>query len=349
MEDERFCFLKPTIELEDDEEQDNEKQNKQATFLRSLLKNAIESNSFICQNRKLEEIPKEIFTLTNLTELNLSGNLITEIPQNISQLTNLTSLDLTSNKIQSLPLDSFRCLTNLKYLNLENNFLDKEKSNFQEKPRSLSSYSEPSSLIEELEEKPKNKGLRSSSIFNLKGNFKRTKSNLFGRPKEEMYTSPTPLASPSSPYQTPHLSPDLPEVVENSEKTFRTRTKYFFQDRTKSLASLKFRGGSNSLNNSTSNNENNYVNNNNNNNLYTTNNDNAPPTSNRFSVRLRNSIIYENGISSVTNGEDSFVPSLTRSMSSFSYSTKAKKTPIFTTKFSKSIRDEKNQWKKRIG
>ncbi|MEM8675302.1 MAG: leucine-rich repeat domain-containing protein, partial [Cyanobacteria bacterium P01_G01_bin.67] len=48
------------------------------------------------QNDKLHRIPQEIFELTHLESLDLSGNEITEIPTAINQLTNLTTLDAVS-------------------------------------------------------------------------------------------------------------------------------------------------------------------------------------------------------------------------------------------------------------
>jgi len=41
---------------------------------------------------QLTELPKEIGNLTNLTELNLTGNELTELPKEIGNLTNLTKI-----------------------------------------------------------------------------------------------------------------------------------------------------------------------------------------------------------------------------------------------------------------
>jgi Leucine-rich repeat (LRR) protein len=54
-------------------------------------------------NKSIEEIPKEVFSITTLTNLNLSHNLIAAIPSDIKKLTNLKVLDISSNKLTSLP------------------------------------------------------------------------------------------------------------------------------------------------------------------------------------------------------------------------------------------------------
>ncbi|AXG69750.1 internalin-A [Kordia sp. SMS9] len=69
---------------------------------------------------KLTEIPKEVFELTHLTEIDLRYNQITEIPEAIGKLTNLYSLFLHDNQITEIPA-AIGNLTNLKDLNLGRN------------------------------------------------------------------------------------------------------------------------------------------------------------------------------------------------------------------------------------
>ena len=72
------------------------------------------------KKNRLTTIPKEIFQLTNLKELNISYNQITTIPDEITNLSNLTSLYLNSNKITAIP-DEIANLSNLTTLDLSSN------------------------------------------------------------------------------------------------------------------------------------------------------------------------------------------------------------------------------------
>lgn len=47
------------------------------------------------REKRLTQIPTEVFELDDLEVLNLSGNLLTAVPESISQLQNLTSLNLS--------------------------------------------------------------------------------------------------------------------------------------------------------------------------------------------------------------------------------------------------------------
>ena len=69
---------------------------------------------------KLNRILEEVFELTQLERLNLSGNSISEIPDTISKLTDLTELYLSRNRISEIP-DIISKLTNLTWLNLDEN------------------------------------------------------------------------------------------------------------------------------------------------------------------------------------------------------------------------------------
>ncbi|MBW1650858.1 MAG: leucine-rich repeat domain-containing protein, partial [Deltaproteobacteria bacterium] len=49
--------------------------------------------------KEINEIFNEISKLTNLTDLDLSGNKLTDLPEAITKLTNLTYLDLNDNQL----------------------------------------------------------------------------------------------------------------------------------------------------------------------------------------------------------------------------------------------------------
>lgn len=46
---------------------------------------------------------KELFKLTDLTDLSLEHNRFSEVPAEISQLVNLTGINLNNNKLKILP------------------------------------------------------------------------------------------------------------------------------------------------------------------------------------------------------------------------------------------------------
>ena len=71
-------------------------------------------------NKKLTEIPSEIFQLSQLTKLNLDNNQITKIPDAIKVLSNLQVLDLGGNKITEIP-NAITALSNLQALILSVN------------------------------------------------------------------------------------------------------------------------------------------------------------------------------------------------------------------------------------
>ncbi|NEQ58292.1 MAG: GTPase [Moorea sp. SIO4A1] len=71
---------------------------------------------------QLKTVPESIGKLTNLTELNLSGNQLTTVPESIGKLTNLTKLNLSGNQLTIVP-ESIGKLTNLTELNLSKNQL----------------------------------------------------------------------------------------------------------------------------------------------------------------------------------------------------------------------------------
>ena len=71
----------------------------------------------------LKTLPKEIWNLTSLTNLNLKNNNLHILPKEISQLLNLTSLDVSFNNITDLPYE-IGSLINLTNLDASNNFLN---------------------------------------------------------------------------------------------------------------------------------------------------------------------------------------------------------------------------------
>ena len=77
----------------------------------------------------LTEIPEGIFSLTNITTLNLYDNQIEQIPEAITNLRNLQTLDLRRNKIQEIP-ELFSNLSNLTSLNLSGNQIKKIPESF---------------------------------------------------------------------------------------------------------------------------------------------------------------------------------------------------------------------------
>lgn len=88
------------------------------------LKNKIEkldsSKDFFHFWGNTKKIPKELFNLTNLKTLSISGTNITEIPKEISKLKNLERLSFSGNKLSSLPEEIYK-MENLKYVDFDNN------------------------------------------------------------------------------------------------------------------------------------------------------------------------------------------------------------------------------------
>jgi len=70
--------------------------------------------------KRLKHVPAQIFTFTNLVELDLSKNMIDSLPPDICRLTHLEVLNLCRNKLHSLP-DSIGRLTELRVLNASRN------------------------------------------------------------------------------------------------------------------------------------------------------------------------------------------------------------------------------------
>lgn len=79
--------------------------------------NLIELN--LCENQ-LSYISEDIKNLQQLQTLNLSDNLLKELPKTIGDLTNLENLFLSGNDLKNLP-KSITNLKNLKWLSLIDN------------------------------------------------------------------------------------------------------------------------------------------------------------------------------------------------------------------------------------
>ena len=103
------------------------------TLLYSLntLKNKIELKESIYELYNIEtfgfhkgmiSIPKEIWSLRNLKELDLSYNIFTEIPRELFNLTKLKVLRLYSNRLRKIPKE-IENLINLEFLHISDNQL----------------------------------------------------------------------------------------------------------------------------------------------------------------------------------------------------------------------------------
>jgi hypothetical protein len=71
-------------------------------------------------NKKLSELPKELFNLTNLEQLLASENSLMHLPKEIEKLKKLSILDLSRNTLYGLP-DEVGNLSNLSSINLSFN------------------------------------------------------------------------------------------------------------------------------------------------------------------------------------------------------------------------------------
>lgn len=89
--------------------------------------------------KRLKAIPDEVFTFSNLRELDLSRNFIDSIPPEIANLRNLQKLSLARNWIRNIP-DEISLLSNLRILDLNRNPL-------QQLPPSLCALSRLEKLI----------------------------------------------------------------------------------------------------------------------------------------------------------------------------------------------------------
>ncbi|MCC7233276.1 MAG: leucine-rich repeat domain-containing protein [Bacteroidia bacterium] len=94
-----------------------------STVFRNLddaLKNPAIVYHLDLSKKKLDSIPRSIFSLIELRSLNLSRNKISELPGDIGKLIKLKNLDLSNNDLEALP-DSIGNLSSLIYLRLNRN------------------------------------------------------------------------------------------------------------------------------------------------------------------------------------------------------------------------------------
>lgn len=138
---------------------------KQPLFasLEMAIKNPDKVYRLDLHKTKLKEIPKEIFTLTHLQDLNLSKNKLTTIPKDIGKLTNLQVLNLSANDIDTVPPEIGQ-LVNIRRLILNQNviahlpntignltnmyFLDVWGNELQELPKEISKLSKTLKVID---------------------------------------------------------------------------------------------------------------------------------------------------------------------------------------------------------
>ncbi len=79
----------------------------------------------------LHELPEEISMLTQLQELNLSGNQLSSLPHSFPNLFHLRRLNLDSNKFERFP-DLIKSMRTLSHLSIDSNtFSEEEKARIQ--------------------------------------------------------------------------------------------------------------------------------------------------------------------------------------------------------------------------
>jgi hypothetical protein len=93
------------------------------TSLSEAIANPFAVEKLVLHRQKLDRIPAEIFSFTNLEELVLDGNQISSVPPEISNLKNLKLLSLQYNQLKMLPAE-IGTLKNLEELRLRRNQLD---------------------------------------------------------------------------------------------------------------------------------------------------------------------------------------------------------------------------------
>lgn len=79
----------------------------------------------------LTSLPEEISVLSDLYELNLSGNQLTGLPRSFTSLSGLKRLNLDQNKFEHFP-DPIKSMENLSHLSIDQNlFSEEEKARIQ--------------------------------------------------------------------------------------------------------------------------------------------------------------------------------------------------------------------------
>lgn len=115
--------------------------------------------------RQLQDIPKEVGSLSNLEKLWVGNNYIRTLPKELGDLINLKELYLSGNDIQELPKELGN-LTNLKELYLGNNkikSIPKELGNLRNLQELILSYNQIEQLPKEL---GKLRNLRALILYN---------------------------------------------------------------------------------------------------------------------------------------------------------------------------------------
>jgi len=79
-----------------------------------------------CRDNKLKNagVPQELFSLDELSVVDLSHNQLREVPAGLEQAKNLLVLNLSHNMIETIPSQLFINLTDLMYVDVSNNQLD---------------------------------------------------------------------------------------------------------------------------------------------------------------------------------------------------------------------------------
>src|SRR5690606_11685831 len=75
----------------------------------------------LLNRNQLTKVPGEIGKLSGLKLLQLNANKLTNLPNELVLMTNLVGLDVSMNLIRELPDGVYTKLTNLLYLNLSSN------------------------------------------------------------------------------------------------------------------------------------------------------------------------------------------------------------------------------------
>ncbi len=87
--------------------------------------------SLTIKNCDLSDLPEEISMLTQLQEMNLSGNLLSSLPHSFPTLFHLRRLNLDANKFERFP-DVIKNMKTLSHLSIDSNtFSEEEKARIQ--------------------------------------------------------------------------------------------------------------------------------------------------------------------------------------------------------------------------
>lgn len=104
----------------EEEKTDSQEKETDATSLESASKSE-SANTLILSNQQLTKVPPYVFEETNLTTLDLAGNLLEgALPAEIRQLKNLRVLNLSDNNFTGIPAEVGQ-LSQLEVLDVSNN------------------------------------------------------------------------------------------------------------------------------------------------------------------------------------------------------------------------------------